>query len=70
MVTPMRTHKHTGTALVRYAMEFEASFMLMILRWGLVVTVNNLETCRLETVMMLTVSKSLETVLETKHSFR
>ena len=34
------------------AMAFEASLMLIILRWSLVVTVKSLETCRLETETM------------------
>ena len=50
-------------------MAFEASLMLIILRWSLVVTVKSLETCRLETETMLTVSKSLETELETNTAF-
>ena len=35
----------------------------------MVVTVKSLKTCRLETETMLTVSKSLETVLETNTAF-
>ena len=58
-----------SSASVCYAMAFEASLMLTILRGSLVVAVKSLETCRLETETMLTVSKSLETVLETNTAF-
>ena len=50
-------------------MVFEASLMLIISRWSLVVTVKSQETCRLETETMQTVSESLETVLETNTAF-
>ena len=38
-------------------MAFEASLMLIILQWSLVVTVKSLEMCRLEKETMRTVSK-------------
>ena len=44
-------------------MEFEASLMLMILRWSLIVTVtqcHSLETCRLETETMRTIRKKMK----------
>ena len=50
-------------------MVFEASLVLIILRGSLIVTVKSMETCRLETEMMLTMSKRLETVLETNTAF-
>ena len=50
-------------------MVFEASLMLIILGGSLVVAVKSLETCRLETEMMRTVSKCLETVLEINTAF-
>ena len=58
-----------SSTLVHYAMAFEASLMLITLQGSLVVTVKSLETCRLETETLRTVSKSLETVGD-KHSFR
>ena len=54
---------------IHYAMAFEASLMLIILQWSLVVTVKSLETCRLETDNANSVQELRDCVGD-KHRFR